>query len=122
MFGRVRNSVAADAARYQQLQEDADAIRLSVASEIVRSYFDMRSAQAQLQAQESILEALRETRKIVLRRVQAGDLAQIEIQNIDTRLLSAQAAIPEIQARIRAEALALSILTGGQPNKELFLV
>lgn len=122
LFGRVRNSVAADAARYQQLQEDADAIRLSVASEIVRSYFDMRSAQAQLQAQESILEALRETRKIVLRRVQAGDLAQIEIQNIDTRLLSAQAAIPEIQARIRAEALALSILTGGQPNKELFLV
>ncbi|PIT37597.1 hypothetical protein BHC43_06885 [Snodgrassella alvi] len=122
LFGRVRNSVAADTARYEQLQEDADAIRLSVASEIVRSYFDMRSAQAQLQAQESILGALRGTRKIVLRRVQAGDLAQIELQNIDARLLSAQAAIPEIQARIRAEALALSILTGGQPNKELFLV
>lgn len=82
----------------------------------------MRSVQAQLQAQESILGALRGTRKIVLRRVQAGDLAQIELQNIDARLLSAQAAIPEIQARIRAEALALSILTGGQPNKELFLV
>lgn len=121
LFGRVRHSVAADTARYQRLQEDADAIRLSVASEIVHSYFDLRSAQAQLQAQKHILEALRGTRKIVLRRVQAGDLAQVEIQNTDTRLLTAQAAIPEIQARIRAEALALSILTGGQPDKELFL-
>ncbi len=122
LFGRIRHSIAADEARFEMLREDAQAINLSITTEIARSYFSLRSVQGELLAQQSIIESLETTRKIVARRVQAGDLPRVEIQTIDARLIAAKAVIPDIQARIRAYALALSILSGGLPEKELSLI
>ena len=121
IFGRLRHGVAANSARYEQSVEEADGVRLSISTEIVRSYFGLSSAQHELQAQQQIIKNLLAMRNVVTRRVQAGDLPRIEIESIDARLQTAQAIIPEIEARIQANLLALSILTGGQPDKQLHL-
>lgn len=112
IFGRIRHGVAANSARYEQSVEEADGVRLSISTEIVRSYFGLSSAQHELQAQQQIIKNLLAMRNVVTRRVQAGDLPRIEIESIDARLQTAQAIIPEIEARIQANLLALSILTG----------
>lgn len=119
IFGRIRHGVAANSARYEQSIEEADGVRLSISTEIVRSYFGLSSAQHELQAQQQIIKNLVAMRNVVTRRVQAGDLPRIEIESIDARLQTAQAIIPEIEARIQTNLLALSILTGGQPDKQL---
>lgn len=119
IFGRIRHGVAANSARYEQSIEEADGVRLSISTEIVRSYFGLSSAQQELQAQQQIIKNLVALRNVVIRRVQAGDLPRIEIESIDARLQTAQAIIPEIEARIQTNLLALSILTGGQPDKQL---
>lgn len=121
IFGRIRHAVAANSARYEQSVEEADGVRLSISTEIVRSYFGLSSAQHELQAQQQIIKNLLAMRNVVTRRVQAGDLPRIEIESIDARLQTAQAIIPEIEARIQANLLALSILTGGQPYKQMQL-
>ncbi|MCX8744769.1 efflux transporter outer membrane subunit [Snodgrassella sp. B3882] len=121
IFGRIRHGVAANSARYEQSVEEADGVRLSISTEIVRSYFGLSSAQHELQAQQQIIKNLLAMRNVVTRRVQAGDLPRIEIESIDARLQTAQAIIPEIEARIQANLLALSILTGGQPDKQMQL-
>lgn len=121
IFGRIRHAVAANSARYEQSVEEADGVRLSISTEIVRSYFGLSSAQHELQAQQQIIKNLLAMRNVVTRRVQAGDLPRIEIESIDARLQTAQAIIPEIEARIQANLLALSILTGGQPDKQMQL-
>ncbi len=121
LFKRIRHHIAAEQARFEMLQEDAHAVALSTTGEIARSYFSLRSAQNELSAQQNIITSLENLRGIVARRVQSGDLPEADIQVIDARLVSARASIPEIDARIRIYALALSLLTGGLPEKELEL-
>lgn len=121
LFGRIRQNVAADKARYEQLQYDAKAVALSITAEIVRSYFGLRIAQEELSVQQNIIKSLEATRNVVVRRVQTGDLAKVETQTVNAKLLAAKAVLPDIEARVRTYALTLSILTGGQPDKELYL-
>lgn len=121
LFGRVRHSVGRAEALYEKAIEDAQAVRISISAEIGAAYFNLRSAQLELEAEKANISALRDILSLVERRVQAGDLPATEKKTVEARLSAAESAMPAIEARIRASALALGTLMGGLPEKELAL-
>ena len=61
LFGSVRRSVESAGARLEATQEDATAVRISVAAEVARTYFSLRGAQLELIARRASIDTLRRT-------------------------------------------------------------
>ena len=55
VFGRVRSQVRAAAANAESFEADADDVRVSVAAEVARNYFEVRGLQQQLAVAERSL-------------------------------------------------------------------
>lgn len=122
LFGSVRRSVESADARLQAVQEDAAAVRISVAAEVARTYLSMRGAQAELAARRMSIETLQRTLDAARRRLAQGDVAQADYNAIQSRLDAGLAGLPAIEARARGAALALGTLLGGLPEDELALL
>lgn len=122
LFGRVRHSVERAEALFEKAVEDAQAVRIGITAEIGNAYFSLKSAQGELLAEKANIAALRDILLLVERRILAGDLPETEKKTLEARLSAAESALPSIEARIRASALALGTLTGELPEKELHLI
>lgn len=122
LFGRVRHSVERAEAFYEKAMVDAHAVRIGISAEIGNAYFNLKSAQMELKAEQENIAALREIVLLVARRIQAGDLPETEKKALEARLSASEAVLPAIEARIRASALALGTLAGALPEEELHLI
>jgi len=121
MYGRYGRTLKASGARLEASEDEAIALRLSVAAEVARVYFGLRGAQRELAAREESIAAQEKTLALVRQRVEAGDLAETELTPPEARIEAAKAARPQIESRIEAAALALGTLLGGLPEQELTL-
>jgi NodT family efflux transporter outer membrane factor (OMF) lipoprotein len=119
LFGRVRRSVESAQAQADAVESDADAVRLSVTSEVARTYFSLRAAQQETQARTTSIAALEQVLALTRERVRAGDLPASDLDFVLLRLQSAQAGVPQLRSRAHSAALALGTLTGGLPEDEL---
>lgn len=121
LFGRVSRSVESASAQLDAVEEDARAIRVSVAAEIARTYFGLRGAQRERAAREASIAALEQSYALAEQRVRSGDLARAELDSVAARLSVARAGLPGLEARLHGSALALGTLLGALPEKELAL-
>lgn len=119
LFGRVRRGVESATAQADAVAADADAVRLSVTSEVARTYFGLRAAQQELQARMASIAALEQMLALTRDRIRAGDLPASDVDFVLLRLQSAQAGVPQLRSRARSAALALGTLTGGLPEDGL---
>ena len=122
LFGRTRRAVQSAEATVQAAQDDAQGVRVSVAAEVARSYLTLRGTQRELAAREASVKTLQQTADLVSRRFDVGDAAQADVDAAQARLAAAGAAVPAIQARLRAAALGLGVLLGAPPEHELALL
>ena len=74
LFGSVRRSVESAGARLEATQEDATAVRISVAAEVARTYFSLRGAQLELIARRASIDTLRRTSDAARQRLAQGTL------------------------------------------------
>ena len=122
LFGGVQRSVQSAEARMQATEEDANAVRISLAAEVARTYLTLRGAQHELAARRAGVETLKRALATAKRRFEAGDIALADVDVARTRVDVAAASLPAIEARIRGNALALGTLLGTVPEAELALV
>ena len=122
LFGSVRRSVESASARLQASEEDAVAVRISIAAEVARTYFSLRGAQLELLARRASIDTLRRTSDAARQRLAQGDAAQADYNAAQSRLDAALAGVPSIESRVRDAALALGTLLGGLPEAELALL
>lgn len=119
LFGSLRRQRESAQAAVQMSEADAAALRTSLAAETARTYFTLRGAQRELTARQASAKALQDILALVLKRQQAGDLPMAEVESAQARFDQARALLPDIEARLKAAALVLGLLTGGLPESQL---
>ncbi|MEO6716814.1 MAG: efflux transporter outer membrane subunit [Novosphingobium sp.] len=116
LWGGVKRSVQASDARAQGAALRAEDTRLRIVAEVVRSYVDLRSAQARggVLAQEAQLRE--DIARLVDQRYRGGESSRSDAETAKQRADSARAQIPETDASAHAAAFSLALLTGRPPE------
>jgi len=121
LFGGIRYALNAAKAQMEATEADLQAVRISVAAETARMYFNFRGAQKELAAHRAVVATLEKILDITKQRIAAGDIAPSELDSLKAQLDETAAGVPSIEGRIRSSLVSLGILTGGVPEKELDL-
>jgi NodT family efflux transporter outer membrane factor (OMF) lipoprotein len=116
LWGGVARSVQSSDARAQAAAIRAEDTRLRVVAEVVRTYVDLRSAEARgdLLGQEAQLRE--QIAQLVDQRYRGGESSRSDAETARQRADSARAQLPESDASAHAAAYSLALLTGRPPE------
>jgi NodT family efflux transporter outer membrane factor (OMF) lipoprotein len=116
LFGRVRRGIEASRADLAAAQEDADAVRVTVAADTVRAYVDATSAAQQVAVAHHTVDLLDRSVRITNARFERGLNQKLDVIRL-TQLRDQQAAaIPTLEATRDAALFRLATLTGRTPQ------
>lgn len=116
LFGRIRSQVRAASAIAERFAASADDIRVSVASELARNYFEMRGLQQQYAVAERSLTNQRETLRLAEVRRDAGFGEEQDVASAAARVAAIEASLPPIRGAIARREHRLAVLTGARPG------
>lgn len=117
-FGKNRAALDAALGHTRAAQADADAARMLLASNVVRSYFALARLNAQLDVAQRQLAQRTHTLRLVQDRVNAGLDTQLELRQSQGTLPEARLQIETLQEQLSLAHNALKALLG-QPNQPL---
>lgn len=116
LFGRVARAREAAAATVGAAEAGIDAVRVSVIAEVARSYFELRGLQRQLDVATSSIANQQSAFDLVGARADAGRATDLDVARARALLESTRATVPALEARLRATAYALAVLTARTPD------
>jgi multidrug efflux system outer membrane protein len=116
VFGRVRSQVQAAKANAESFEADVDDVRVSVAAEVARNYFELRGLQQQLAVAERSLLNQRETLRLTQVRRDAGFGEEQDVASAAARVAAIEASIPPIRSAIAQREHHLAVLIGVRPG------
>lgn len=117
LFGGARRGVEAADARVGASAAALEEVRLSLAGEAARSYFELRGAQHRLKAAQRAAELQRATRDLVNARLRAGDATAFDLDRAELALRGTEATLPGLEAELRAGAYRLAVLAAESPEQ-----
>jgi NodT family efflux transporter outer membrane factor (OMF) lipoprotein len=116
LWGGVARSVEASDARARASALRAEDTRLRIVAEVVRTYAELRSAQARNRLLATEVELRDDIAELVTLRFQAGEAARSDAALARQRANAARALVPDVEASARSAAYALALLTGRPPE------
>lgn len=116
LWGGQRRAVQSADRRIDAARARAGDIRLQTVAEVVRIYAQLRGAQASLANVRADAQSAADTARIVRERFRAGEAARFDDSRAEEQSRTAAAAIPGLEADIRAAAFRLGLLTGRAPE------
>lgn len=116
LWGGARRAVEAAGYRVELAQAQQRETQLRVVAEVVRSYAELRGAQAEAATLRADAQAQRRIATLVRQRYETGEAARFDDARADAQARAAEAALPGAEARIRAAAYALALLTAQPPE------
>ena len=116
IFGRVRSAVRAAAATAESLDATLEDVRVSVAAEVARNYFELRGLQQQLAVAERSLANQQETLRLTRVRREAGVGEEQDVASAAARVAAIEASLPPVRAAIAEREHRLAVLTGVRPG------
>lgn len=116
LWGRVRRSVEAADANVSQQAALLDLARLSLASDVARNYFELRTAQRQSRLMREDIAALEERAALLQARVDGGVLNHADLQRQRAELAALKAQLPPLLAQEAASANQIALLLGERPG------
>jgi multidrug efflux system outer membrane protein len=116
LFGRVRSAVRAAAADAEAYEATLDDVRVLVAAEVARAYFELRGLQHRLAVAERSLENQRQTLRLTELRRDAGFGETFDVASASARVAAIDASLPPLRAAIAAREHRLAVLTGARPG------
>lgn len=117
LFGRVRSAVQAASATAGSLDAELDAVRVSVAAEVARNYFELRGFQQQLTVTERSLTNAGETLRLTEVRRDAGIGEEQDVASARARVSAVEALLPPLRTAISAREHRLAVLIGVRPGE-----
>lgn len=112
LFGATRRLDEAARAAVQQGIAARDAVALGVVAETASAWFELRGASARREKVERNAQLQRESLQIIEGRARAGLSRELDALRARAQLEATLAALPPLDASIRASAYRLSVLTG----------
>jgi multidrug efflux system outer membrane protein len=116
LFGHVRRSVEAARGDLAAEQEDLQNVRITVAAEVARNYFSLRSTQQQIQVARDNLANQEETVRLTSLRYESGRGTELDVQSSRARLKATEATLPELHTTEAAARYRLAVLLGQRPG------
>ncbi|WP_312593638.1 efflux transporter outer membrane subunit [Stutzerimonas nitrititolerans] len=116
LWGRVRRSVEAADADVGHQAALLDLARLSLASDVARNYFELRTAQRQIRLMREDVAALENRAALLQARVEGGVLDHTDLQRQRAELAALKAQLPPLLAQEAASANQLALLLGERPG------
>lgn len=116
LWGRVRRSVEAADADVDQQAALLDLARLSLASDVARNYFELRTAQRQSRLMREDIVALEDRAGLLQARVDGGVLDHTDLQRQRAELAALKAQLPPLLAQEAANANQIALLLGERPG------
>jgi multidrug efflux system outer membrane protein len=116
VFGRIRSQVRAAAATAEGFEADLDDVRVSVASEVARNYFEVRGLQQQLAVAERSLANQQETLRLTEVRRDAGFGEEQDVASASARVAAIEASIPPIRSAIAQREHRIAVLIATRPG------
>jgi outer membrane protein, multidrug efflux system len=116
IFGRVRSAVRAAAASAESEQATLEDVRVSVAAEVARNYFELRGLQQQLGVAQRSLGNQQETLRLTRVRREEGVGEEQDVASAAARVAAIEASLPPIESAIAERQHRLAVLTGVRPG------
>lgn len=116
LWGRVRRSVEAADADVGQQAALLDLARLSLASDVARNYFELRTAQRQIRLMREDIAALEDRAGLLRARVEGGVLNHTDLQRQRAELAALKAQLPPLLAQEAASTNQIALLLGERPG------
>jgi len=117
VFGRVRSSVRAARANAESYQSSLEDVRVIVAAEVARNYFELRGLQQRMLVAERSLENQRETLRLTRVRRDAGIGEEFDVASAAARVAAIEASLPPIRTAIAEREHRIAVLTGRRPGE-----
>lgn len=115
VFGRIRRGVQARGALVGAAEEELRDIRVSLAAELARVYFELRGAQEQLAVAQRNGENQRRTLELTRQRLDAGRGTAFDTERAQAQLSITLASVPRFEAQVAAAQYRLGVLVGRPP-------
>jgi NodT family efflux transporter outer membrane factor (OMF) lipoprotein len=115
LFGRIRRGVQARGALVGAAEEDFRDVRVSLAAEVARVYFELRGAQEQLAVAQRNGENQRRTLELTRQRLDGGRGTAFDTERAQAQLSLTLSSIPPLEARVAATQYRLGVLVGRPP-------
>ena len=117
LFGGVRSAVRTAAAAAEGFEATLEDVRVSVAAEVARNYFELRGLQQQLAVAERSLTNQGETLRLTTVRSEYGYGEEQDVASAAARVAAIEASLPPIRLAIAEREHALAVLTGARPGQ-----
>lgn len=122
LWGGQRRAVEAARRQIDAARARATDVRLQTVAEVVRAYAQLRGNQAALATARANVRDAGETARLIRQRVKAGEAAGFDESRAEEQARTAAAALPGLEAEIRAAAFRLALLTGRPPEAVTSLI
>jgi multidrug efflux pump len=117
LFGRVRSQVQSARANAESFEASLEDVRVVIAAEAARNYFELRGLQRQLAVAEQSLVNQRETLRLTTVRRDAGVGEELDVARAAARVAAIDSSLPPLRTAIAARLHRLAVLTGRRPGE-----
>jgi multidrug efflux pump len=117
VFGRVRSATAAARANALGFQASLDDVRVIVAAEVARNYFELRGLQQRLAVAERSLGNQNETLRLTKVRRDGGIGEELDVASASARVSAIEASLPPLRTALAEREHHLAVLTGRRPGE-----
>lgn len=116
LWGRVRRNIEAATAAADANELDREGLRLTVAGEVARTYFAIRSLDAEARVLADAVDLRKKAMEIVRGRFDAGVGNEVDLSRAQTELATAEADLRGVRRQRAALENALAVLCGVAPS------
>lgn len=116
LFGRRADEKAAARADLAATEAQLQAVRLAVAGDVARSYFELRGLQERLRVARESLVAQREGFKLVQARQEVGRGTALDTERARALVLGTEAAVPALELAATLARQRIAVLLGQPPS------
>ena len=117
-WGRVRRSIEAADAETENQKALLDLARMSLVSDVARSYFELRTTQTQIRLMRQDIEALENRLQLMEARVRGGVINHLDTERQRIELAANKAKLPALLAQEGAGINQIALLLG-EPGRAL---
>lgn len=116
LFGRVSQRIAASEANLASREADLDAIYVTIAAEVARTYIELRGAQYRHDVAKQNADNQQQTFNLTRDLFEGGVSDRLDIARARTQLELTKSTIPPFEAEVNAAMNRLAVLTGQTPT------
>ena len=116
VFGGIRRDIEASRADTEVAEEARRDVLISVAAEVARNYFMLRSSQNRLETANKNIDAQTKSLELARSRFERGLTSELDVKIAEAQLASSKSTVPAFEASIQQAIHRLGVLIGSDPG------